>query len=130
FRTSHVLGRVGEGVERRFLIDEYLLVKNPGFAIADQPDRDGIKPTLLEPIEQMGTALAAEAAFGPVRRGINADVFLAAKLYFFITFDGQQRATAPDPTHGAVACAHVVAGGRDAQANRTAQASALAFLGC
>ena len=129
-RAGHVPGAVGKVIECRFLVDENLVIETPGLAAIEQAYGYLIMSALPESIEQVGSALAAEAALGPLGRRINADVLLAVNVYLLIAFDGQQRAAAPCPAHIAVAGAHAMAGDRGTQADGTAQAGALALLGC
>src|SRR5690606_20392239 len=80
-----------------------------------------------EPVEQVRTAMLAEAPLAPFRRVIAADVLGAFEAHVRAAVDRKQRPTRPAATHRTVADANLVLGILDGEAHGAAKAGAGLF---
>ena len=66
FFAGQLLGALGETVEPGFLVDEHFPVQLPVPLIIKQSDWNGVERLFAQAVKQVGAALLAEAALGPV----------------------------------------------------------------
>src|SRR5690606_8230596 len=85
------------------MINEYLLGERPLIYIVKNSYRDCVKPLLLQPVEQMGTADSAETTLRPFRGVENGDVLLTIEADAAITLHREKGAAAPLQAHCTVA---------------------------